>query len=81
MGDKKKICARNANLKRLREEVLPQFLDPIPSDEALRDLFDRTNIRRFKTNPNAKRGGGSVYHSVAEIEKLFSRVMPKLSRN
>jgi hypothetical protein len=63
--------ARLATLDRLREKTLPNFIDPIPSDEALRSLFDKENIPRFKANPTAKRGGGPVFYSVAAVEKLF----------
>lgn len=71
MLETKSTTARLATLAQLRETVLPNFLDPVPSEDALRDLFDRENIPRFKTNPAAKRGGGPCYYSVAAVEKLF----------
>ena len=63
--------ARLATLDELEKSVLPNFLNPIPSRDALRDLFDREKIPRFKANPTAKRGGGLVYYSVSAVEKLF----------
>ncbi len=66
--------ARLATIAQLRETILPNFLQPVPSEDALRDLFDRENIPRFKSNPTAKRGGGPCFYSVAAVEKLFRRV-------
>ncbi len=63
--------ARLATLDQLQREILPNFLDPVPSRDALRALFDRARVPRFKTNPLAKRGGGFVFYSVAAVEKLF----------
>jgi hypothetical protein len=63
--------ARLATLDRLRETTIAQFLDPVPSRDALRALFDAARIPRFKSNPLAKRGGGPVFYSVAAVEKLF----------
>ena len=69
--------ARLATLARLRETTLQNFLDPIPTDEALRNLFDRAGVPRFKSNPDAKRGGGPVYYSVPHVEKLLrTRTQP-----
>ncbi len=69
--------ARLATLDQLQREILPNFLAPVPSRDALRALFDSARIPRFKTNPLAKRGGGYVYYSVAAVEKLIrSRTMP-----
>ena len=69
--------ARLATLDRLLETVIPLFLDPPPSRDAVRALLDGANVPRFKTNPLAKRGGGYVYYSVPAVEKLFrSRTLP-----
>jgi len=69
--------ARLASLDGLMQTVIPAFLDPMPCRETLRDWFDAARVRRFKCNPMAKRGGGSVYYSVADVEKyLQSRTLP-----
>ena len=71
------IAARLATLDQLIENVLPNFIAPVPSRETLRAWFDGANVPRFKSNPSAKRGGGSVYYSTAAVEKLFrSRTLP-----
>ena len=76
MADIPSSNARMATLNQLIEEVLPNFLDPIPSRDTLRDWFDQANIPRFKSNPRAKRGGGYCWYSVAAVEKFFrSRMM------
>jgi hypothetical protein len=70
-------AARAATIDRLRETTVKVFLDPVPSRDALRAMFDEAAIPRFKSNPLAKRGGGYVYYSVAHVEKLFrSRTLP-----
>jgi len=63
--------ARAATLEQLRKDVLPLYLDPIPTSETLRDWFDAARIPRFKANHMAKRGGGPVYYSVAAVEKFL----------
>ena len=69
--------ARLATVDRLRETTIRAFLDPVPSRDALRVMFDEAAIPRFKSNPLAKRGGGYVYYSVPAVEKLFrSRTLP-----
>ncbi len=69
--------ARLATLKRLRETILPQYLDPIPSDDTLRTWFDNAGVPRLKANPVAERGGGIVQYSVSHVEKfLRSRTLP-----
>jgi hypothetical protein len=40
-------------LAELRREILPAFLQPIPTDRTLAALFDRERIPRFKSNPTA----------------------------
>jgi hypothetical protein len=70
--------ARLATLAQLRETTLRAFLDPIPSNETLRTWFDSAGVPRFKQNPLAKRGGGTVFYSVAAVEKLFrNRTIPQ----
>lgn len=70
---------RLASLKKLREEILPNLIAPVPTEETLRSWFDAANIPRVKSNPTAKRGGGHVFYSVAGVEKYFrSRIMGKV---
>ncbi len=57
--------ARLASLEGLLQTTIPAFLHPVPSRETLRDWFDKARIPRFKSNPTAKRGGGTVFYSVA----------------
>ena len=77
---KQTTLARLATLDQLRQTLIPAHLDPVPCAETLREWFDSANIPRFKANPAAKRGGGSVYYSVAAVEKfLQTRTLP--SRN
>jgi hypothetical protein len=69
--------ARLATLDALRENTLPVFIQPVPSNETLRAWFDAAKIPRFKSNPTARRGGGAVWYSVAAVEKFFrSRTVP-----
>ena len=71
--------ARMATLAVLRETTLPAFIDPIPSNEALRAMFDTAGIPRFKSNMTSKRGGGPCYYSVSHVEKYFrSRLLPHI---
>ena len=71
------VSARLATLAKLKENTLPQFIDPIPADETLRAWLDAAGIPRFKANPTAQRGGGPCFYSVAAVEKLFrSRTLP-----
>jgi hypothetical protein len=69
--------ARLASLDGLLQTTIPAFLHPVPSRETLRDWFDKARIPRFKSNPTAKRGGGTVFYSVSAVEKfLQSRTLP-----
>jgi hypothetical protein len=67
----KVTAARLATIDELVENILPNFITPIPSRETLRDWFDHAHVPRFKSNPMAKRGGGAVYYSVAAVEKFL----------
>lgn len=69
--------ARLASLDELRENILPNFLSPVPSRDTLRNWF--ANLPKFKANPAAKRGGGPVFYSVAAVEK-FLRTRTTLPR-
>ena len=63
--------ARAASLEKLRATTVARYLDPVPSHVALRAMFDRAGIPRFKANMGAKRGGGECRYSVAHVEKFF----------
>ena len=71
MIDKKQQNSRLATIPQLRQNVLPHFIDPIPTDETLREWFDKAGVPRFKCNPSAKRGGGPVFYQVAGVEKML----------
>ena len=62
---------RMASLPVLQRTTVALFLTPVPCKETLRTLFDRERIPKFKSNPSARRGGGTVYYSTAAVEKLF----------
>ena len=69
--------ARLATINQLLQTVIPAHLAPTPCPETLRAWFDQARIPRFKSNPTAKRGGGTVFYSVAAVEKfLQSRTLP-----
>jgi len=69
--------ARLATINQLLQTVIPAHLAPTPCPETLRGWFDQARIPRFKSNPTAKRGGGTVFYSVAAVEKfLQSRTLP-----
>lgn len=69
--------ARLASLEGLLQTTIPAFLNPVPSRETLRAWFDKARIPRFKSNPTARRGGGTVFYSVSAVEKfLQSRTLP-----
>ena len=65
--------ARLATLDELIENVIPQYIQPVPKRETLRDWFNREKIPRLKSSPAARRGGGIVFYSVSAVEKLFRR--------
>jgi len=63
-----------ATLEKLAETVVPNYIDPVPPIPTLRVWFK--DIPQFKSNPAAKRGGGTVFYSVAAVEKYFrARIM------
>jgi len=71
--------ARLATLDQLIATVIPAFFTPVPRRDTLRSWFDAAKIPRFKSNPTAKRGGGTCFYSVSAIEKLLrQRTMVKL---
>jgi hypothetical protein len=71
------LSARMATLDQLVKTLIPAYLTPAPSHETLRAWFDAARIPRFKCNPAAKRGGGTVFYSVGAVEKLLqSRTLP-----
>lgn len=66
---------RMVSLEVLLKEVLPNFVQPVPSKVALRKWLDAANVKRFKPNPIAKRGGGPCYYEVAGVEKMLRNRM------
>lgn len=71
--------ARLETLDGLLKNVIPIFISPVPSAATVRSWLDSAKIPRFKSNPIAKRGGGTVYYSVAAVEKfLRGRTLPKM---
>src|SRR5512137_551709 len=71
------VSARLATIEQLLKTVIPAYLTPTPSAFTLRVWFDQARIPRFKSNPAAKRGGGTVFYSVSAVEKfLQSRTLP-----
>ena len=67
------VKARFATLRELRQTVLAAYFQPIPQYRTLRIMF--ANVPKLKTNPDAVRGGGELYYSVAGVEKaLRSRI-------
>jgi hypothetical protein len=65
------IRARLATIDQLRETLLPQYLDPVPSRRSLKEWFRRAKLSSLKANPAARRGGGAVWYSVAQVERLL----------
>ncbi len=64
-------------MHQLLQTVIPAYLTPPPSAFTLRVWFDNARIPRFKSNPTAKRGGGTVFYSVSAVEKfLHNRTLP-----
>ena len=63
--------ARLASLSELMENVLPNFLTPVPSRDTVRNWLDKSGVARFKSNPLARRGGGVVFYSVNAVEKFL----------
>ena len=69
--------ARLATINQLLQTVIPAHLAPTPCPETLRAWFDQARIPRFKSNPSARRGGGTVFYSVEAVEKfLQSQTLP-----
>jgi hypothetical protein len=69
--EEKKVSARLVTLEAAQRDIIPLFLNPPPSVETLRNWFDAAKIPKFKANPCARRGGGTVFYSTAGIEKFF----------
>lgn len=74
MNDKKSVSSpRLISLERVRAELLPGWFDPVPSPAATRKFLNRAGVRRFKTNPAAKAGGGHCFYVLTDIEEALSR--------
>jgi hypothetical protein len=50
---------------------LASYLSPVPPNETIRAWLNTGGVRRFKANPSARRGGGAVYYSVADVERFL----------
>lgn len=75
--NKKQHGARLATLREIMETTVPNFVSPVPSRFAVKVWFDTARIPRFKANPLARKGGGTVYYSLNAVEKfLSSRTTP-----
>jgi len=77
MINNNETTARLETIEQLLENTVPLFLSPPPKKEALKAWLDDAKVPRFKANPTAERGGGTVWYSVAGVEKFFrNRMMP-----
>lgn len=63
--------ARLATVEELRKTLVPAYLDPVPTKRTLKEWFKRANISFLKANPAARNGGGVVWYSVAEVERML----------
>lgn len=69
--------ARMVTLNHLLENVLPLYLNPLPTAETLRNWLNNARVPCFKSNPTARRGGGPAYYSRAGVERfLRTRTLP-----
>ena len=51
--------------------LLTKYLSPVPSKRSLIRWFRHNGIVGVKSNPAAKRGGGTPYYSLAAVEKML----------
>ena len=63
-----------ASMIQVRKTIIATYMSPAPSKETLVAWFKDAGIPSFKSNPNAKRGGGTVYYSVEAIEKFLNSI-------
>jgi hypothetical protein len=63
--------AKLATVDQLMATVVSDYLDPVPTRRYLVDLFKKENISTMKANPNARNGGGTVWYSVDQVERLL----------
>lgn len=71
------LNARLMSLQQLTDHVIPLFIQPTPHRKTLERWLKEGRIPRFKQNPLARNGGGTVYYSVSAVEKYFrDRVAP-----
>lgn len=61
--------ARMATLDVIQKDVIPLYLQPTPCKLTLKTWFK--GLPKFKANPCAKRGGGTVFYSIAAVEKYL----------
>lgn len=64
--------ARLLSLRGVRE-LLAAHLDPVPCRQTLTAWLNAAKVRRMKTNPSAKRGGGPVYWNAADVERMIAQ--------
>jgi hypothetical protein len=62
-----------ATLRRIREEIVPLYLDPVPTIEVLREMFARAGIPRMKAGSPLRRGGGPIYYNTDAVERYFRK--------
>jgi hypothetical protein len=60
-----------ASMVQLIEVILPPILQPVPSKYSLKEMFDKGNVRRFKASPGSRRGGGTVFYVVSDVERVI----------
>ncbi len=66
--------AKLATVDELMKTLVPSYLDPVPTKRTLKEWFKRANISFLKANPNARNGGGVVWYSVAEVERMLRQM-------
>lgn len=59
---------RLATLAKLRSEMFPLYLDPVPKQRTLMAWMRAARIPHMKTNPRARNGGGQIYWNVVAVE-------------
>lgn len=58
----------------LRRDIVPLFLNPVPSSDTLAAWFRTAGIPHTKANPGARRGGGPVWWHVARVEDYLRQL-------
>lgn len=63
--------ARLATLDELLATVIPAYLAPVPSRKTLGRWLEAAGINKLKANPAARRGGGTTWWHVAQVERML----------